>query len=250
MRFFRNKKKRWKRMLLCVLAIFIAVIVFALFYYNKALPEALQIADTMEKSGNDYYFNGDSNVGFIIFSGSKVDEKAYAYMAKLLHEAGHTVVIPNFPIHMSALGTNHGIEIMDENPNIEKWFLIGHSIGGLPISRIAAQNPPKLQGVAFLASYMIMDLSDLDISAIRILASNDEVMDKKRMEEHLDYLPQNSISAVIEGANHQGFGAYASPFNRNGEATISWKEQQEQAIHMILDFFSAQIAENDLEGGN
>lgn len=141
---------------------------------------------------------------------------------------------------MSAFGIGHGTEIMETNPEIEKWFLIGHSLGGLPISRIAAQAPVKLEGIVFLASYMITDLSETNISAIRITAENDKIMNKDKMEENLHYLPNNSISVVLRGANHQGFGAYSS-LSRDGEATISWKEQQEQSVELILDFFKEQI---------
>lgn len=235
-----DKIKRGKKMFLYVIAILMLTIIGSLFYYNKAFPEALEIASIMEKDGNDYYFNGDSNVGFIIFSGAKADEKAYSYMAKLLNEAGHTVVIPKVLFHMSATGINHGFEIMESNPEIEKWVLIGHSLGGLPISHIAVKEPDKLHGIAFLASYMITDLSEIDISAIRITASNDKIMNKNRMEEHLDYLPENSISIVLEGANHQGFAACGS-LSSDGEATMSWKEQQEQTVRLILDFFDVQI---------
>lgn len=42
-----------------------------LLYYNKALPEALAIANTMEKNDSNYYFHGDSDVGFVVFSGLK-----------------------------------------------------------------------------------------------------------------------------------------------------------------------------------
>lgn len=227
-------------MLLCIVVIFIIMIFCSLFYYNKAFPEVLEIANTMEKVGNDYYFKGNSKVGFIIFSGAKADEKAYAYMAKLLNEEGHTAIIPKVMFHLSVTGITHGMEIMESDTEIEKWFLIGHSMGGLPISYIAAKEPAKLQGIAFLASYMVTDLSELDISAIRITASNDRIMNKKRMELHLDYLPENSISVVLEGANHQGFGAYDS-LSRDGEATMSWKEQQEQTVQLILDFFDNQI---------
>lgn len=236
-------------MLLCIVAIFVLIVTVSLFFYNKAFPEALEIANEMEKVGNDYYFNGDSNVGFIIFSGAKADEKAYSYIAKLLHEAGHTVVIPKVLFRMSATGINHGFEIIEANPEIEKWFLIGHSLGGLPVSRIAAGEPAKLQGIAFLASYMITDLSELDISAIRITASNDKIMSKNSLEKNLNYLPKKSTSIMIEGANHQGFGAYDS-LSRDGEATMTWKEQQEQTVLLILDFFDAQINMEDEKNGN
>ncbi|CAM4039794.1 carboxymethylenebutenolidase [Saccharibacillus endophyticus] len=226
-------------MLLYILSVFAIVILCVLFYYNRAFPEASQIAESMQKIENDYYFKGSTEVGFIIFSGAKVDEKAYSYIAKLLYEEGHTVVIPKVLFHMSATGTNRGLEIIEENPQIKKWFLIGHSLGGLPISRIAAQQPDKLQGIAFLASYMITDLSKIDVSAIRITANNDKIMNSKRMEEHLDYLPENSLSIEIDG-NHKGFGAYDS-LSRDGETRSSWKQQQEESVRLILDFFDNQI---------
>lgn len=234
--------KRGKRMFLWITAILILTIISSLLYYNKAYREALDIATTMDRIGDDYYFHGDSKVGFIIFSGAKADEKAYAYMAELLYKEGHTVVIPKVLFYLSATGIKHGFEIMESNPEIEKWILIGHSLGGLPVSRIAVKQPDKLVGIAFLASYMSTDLSAIDIPAIRITASNDKIMNKKMLEQHLDYLPKKSSSIIIAGGNHQGFGAYGS-LSRDGEATMSWKEQQEQTVRLILDFFGAQINE-------
>jgi hypothetical protein len=86
-------------------------------------------------------------------------------------------------------------------------------------------------------------LSELDISAIHIMASHDTFYSKqRRAEERLDYLPENSTITTIEGASHQDFGAYDSLGNRGG-ASLTWKEQQEQAVRLILDFFDAQINE-------
>ena len=236
--------KRGKKMFLWIVAILIIIIIFFLIYYNKAYPEVVEIADTMEKVGDDYYFHGDSNVGFIIFAGAKTDERGYAYMAQLLNKAGHTVVIPKTVFHMGST-VNRGLNIMETNPKIEKWFLLGHSIGGLPISRIAAQKPTNLEGIAFLASITSTDLSELDISAIHIMASNDNFYsDKNRANEHLEYLPKNSTIINMEGASHQGFAATRS---RNGGGTISWKEQQEQGVQLMLDFFDAQINEASRE---
>ena len=234
--------KRGKKMLLIIAAILILIITVVLLYYNKAFPEALEIANTMKKVDNNYYFNGDSGVGFIIFSGAKADEKAYAYIAKLLHEAGHTAVIAKPLFHMTAT-QSRGFAIMESNPEIEKWFLIGHSLGGLPITRIAVQKPAKVQGIAYLASYILADVSELGIPVIRITASNDMTMNKNMMESSSEHLPVNSLEIVIEGANHQGFSAYKA-VGRDGVATMTWKEQQDQTVRLILDFFDVQINED------
>ena len=169
--------KRGKKMIWGILIAFLVVVVlfllYFLFYYNKAHPEALEIVKDMEEADGDYYFYGDSDVGFIIFNGAKADERGYAYIAKLLHDAGHTAVLPKSKFHMSSFETDHGMEIMKNHPEIKKWFLTGHSLGGLPVSQIAAQQPEGLKGIAFLATYMTVDLSETNLSAIRITAEWD-----------------------------------------------------------------------------
>ena len=240
----KRGKKVILKILLIVAVILAAFILFFLFYYNKAHDEALEIVDEMEEVDGDYYFYGDSDVGFIIFNGAKADERGYAYIAKLLHDAGHTAVLPKAKFHMSSFETDHGLEIMRSNPQIKKWILIGHSLGGLPVGQIAAQEPEGLVGVAFLASYMNVDLSETDLSAIRITAELDGVMNRERMEQHLDYLPERSTSVMLEGANHRGFGAYGW-ISFEQEASITWMEQQETSVELILDFFSDEIASSD-----
>jgi len=223
-----------------ILAVFILSI---LFYYNKAFPEAQEIAGKMDVIDGDYWFFGESKVGFMIFTGAQTDEPAYAYIAYLLHGEGFPVVIPKQPFQMSAFGTKHGMEIIDSHTEIEQWILVGHSLGGVPVSRIAAARPDRVIGAAFLATYASIDLSSLDISAIRIIAENDGIMNNDRMSRFNHNLPEDSATVMIEGANHQGFAAYNSRSKRDGEAMISWQEQNELSVRYIFDFFGEQISE-------
>lgn len=241
-----NKRIRKKKIWMIAAIVIAVMLLVAAFFYTPALPEAAEIAKQMKDVDGDLYFYGDSGVGFIIYPGAKADERSYAYIAQQLNAEGHTAVIPNIPLHMSVWGPEQGLEIIEDNPEVEKWFLIGHSLGGLPISQIAAKQPEKLEGIAFVASLMICDLSDTDLSAIRITAEHDGVMPDKMMESNLDYLPESSTSVMIEGANHNQFGAYWHP-GFDGKATITWKEQQDQMISLILDFFDEQIHSEDIE---
>ena len=240
-----NKRIRKKKIWMIAAIVIAVMLLVAAFFYTPALPEAAEIAKQMKDVDGDLYFYGDSGVGFIIYPGAKADERSYAYIAQQLNAEGHTAVIPNIPLHMSVWGPEQGLEIIEDNPEVEKWFLIGHSLGGLPISQIAAKQPEKLEGIAFVASLMICDLSDTDLSAIRITAEHDGVMPDKMMESNLDYLPENSTSVMIEGANHNQFGAYWHP-GFDGKATITWKEQQDQMISLILDFFDELIHSEDI----
>lgn len=224
-----------------VIAILAAFFIFILLYYNKPYPEAAAIGGEMKLIDTDYYFYGKSQTGFIIFAGAKTDDLAYAYIAKLLHDEGHTVVIPKQRFHMSAFGAKHGLEIMQSNPEMATWVLIGHSLGGVPVSRIAAAQPKGLAGVVFLATYASVDLSELDIAALRITAEKDGIMNNERMKKYNGNLPNHSTGILLKGANHSGFGAYRSGSWRDRKATITWQDQNEQTVHLILDFFSEQI---------
>ncbi len=222
----------------CVIIGILALAVMGiLLYHNQAYPEAVAIANDMERVGKDYYFRGESGLGFVIFSGAKTDERAYAYIAKLLHDKGHTVVIPKQLFHLSMFGTKHGMELMTSDSNIKKWILIGHSLGGMPVSRIAAALPGNLQGIVLLATYASVDLSDLDIGAIRITADHDGIMDNDFMQRFDGNLPRGASNLMLQGANHQGFAAYHSTSGRDGKATIPWQEQNEQTVQLILDYF-------------
>ncbi|MCD7863800.1 MAG: alpha/beta hydrolase [Lachnospiraceae bacterium] len=230
--------------LFVILIILILALLAILLYHNQAYPEAVAIANEMERTGRDYYFHGDSHIGFIIFSGAKTDEKAYAYVAKLLHDKGYTVVIPKQLFHLSMFGTKHGQEIMVSNPEIRKWILIGHSLGGMPVSRIASAQPENLYGIAFLATYASVDLSALEIGAIRLTADHDGIMNNDFMMRYDCNLPHDAANIMLRGANHQGFAAYHSTSGRDGEASLSWQEQNEQTVQLILDYFFPQHTES------
>ncbi len=227
---------------LTILAVFVAFILVVLLYHSNAYPETQEIVDEMEVENRDYWLHGESDVGFMIFTGAKVNETGYAYIANLLHEAGYTVVIPNEPFTMSAFGTNHGIEIIKEHTEIKKWILIGHSLGGVPVTRIAARAPEYLTGIVYLASYASSDLSGLDFPALRITAENDGVMNNERMNSYEHNLPAGSETVMLEGGIHRGFGSYLSRFSREEETTLTWKEQNELSVEIILDFYADEIA--------
>ncbi len=229
------------RILLVILIVILVFFTVVLLYCNKPYPEAAAIAKEMTLIGRDYWFIGDSGVGFLLFSGAESDDRSYAYLAKLLHDAGHTVVIPKQRFQMSAFGTGHGREIIDTHPEIKKWILIGHSLGGMPVTHVAETHAEHLTGIVFLATYASADLTGLPFPALRISADHDGVMNNERMDAYAGNLPAGSKSVMLTGANHRGFGGYQSRSKRDGHATMTWQEQNEEAIRLVLAFYEERI---------
>ena len=205
--------------------------------YYRALPEAVSVADEMEKEDGNLYFRGQNKTGFIIYPGGKVDEKAYSLLAKGLHEHGYTVAIAKAPLHLSIFNSNLAKPIIDHNPQIEQWVIIGHSLGGTSASIYVNEYPEKIKGLVFLGSYPYKDLSKENILALSIMGSNDHVLNKKKAEKAKNYYPENTRYEVIQGGNHAGFGNYG-PQKGDGVSEITVQEQQAQTINLILEYMS------------
>ncbi len=231
----------------CILAVIVIFLLVVLLYHNNAYPQTQEIAEQMDQEGKDYWFYGDSDVGFIIFAGAKSDEKGYSYLAQLLNEQGYTVVIPKQPFYMSSFGARHAEEIMEEHTEVRRWILIGHSLGGLPVSRIADEEPERLAGIVFLATMSMRDLTDLPFPALRISADNDGIMNNERMDRSDGNLPAGSESIMLTGANHNGFSGYKPGSRRDGEAAMTWQEQNEMTVQLILEFYADSIAAIEAE---
>ncbi len=214
----------------------IAVTIFINDYY-RALPEAISMANKMEKADGDLFFRGDSKTGLIIYPGGKVDEKAYSVLAKGLNEHGYTVAIAKAPLHLSIFNSNLAKPIIEANPQIDGWVIIGHSLGGTSASIYAEKHPEKIKGLVFLGSYPYKDLSKQNIFALSITGSNDHILDKAKAEKANEYYPANTRSEIIQGGNHAGFGNYGTQ-KGDGASEITVQEQQTQTINLILECLS------------
>ncbi len=215
--------------------ILVCVSIFMIYVsdYSKADETAMAI---YEENGNSLEFVGDNkDVGFIIYPGGKVDEIAYVGIAKLLNDKGYTSVIASFPFNIGFMGINKADEIIAEYPDIDKWVLVGHSLGGVAGSVYVEENSDKIDGLVFLASYSTDDLKDNDVEVLSIVGSNDTVLNRESYDEAKVNYDEDSKEIVIEGGNHSGFGDYGDQ-KGDGESTITNAEQQQITVDAIIEF--------------
>lgn len=123
---------------------------------------------------------------------------------------------------MAIFDVDRADEIMDEFPDIKKWYIGGHSMGGAMASNYAAKNQDKLEGLILLASYIYGDYPDNKTLTI-YGTLNTSVWEK------IDY--EKNIIA-IQGGNHAQFGNYGKQ-KGDAEATISREEQQDITVEAI-----------------
>ena len=180
--------------------------------------------------------------GFIFYPGGHVDPRAYAPPARALAAQGYLVAITPMPLTLAILSPNRADDVIKNHPEIEHWYIGGHSLGGATAAIYADRNPDAVDGVVFWAAYppdsnSLADQPDLQVASI--YGTLDGLATPAKIEASKALLPPNTTYVPIEGGNHAQFGYYG-PQDGDNEATITREEQQTQVISATLAALSGQ----------
>ncbi|MGM0804397.1 MAG: alpha/beta hydrolase [Bacillota bacterium] len=183
----------------------------------------------------------NKEVGIIIYPGAKVEPEAYGYLGKRLSDAGYTVGIPKFNLNLAMLEANKAKEWIKRKPSIKKWFIGGHSLGGVSAAAFANENPDVIEGVILLASYPANgdDFSNKDTPILSIYAEKDGLTTKDKIEETKSLLSRETVLFEIKGGNHAQFGMYGEQKGDN-QADISARSQQDLIADEMIKWLDNQ----------
>ena len=178
--------------------------------------------------------NTTATTGFIFYPGGRVDYRAYAPVLRKIAAQGYFVVLLKVPLNLALFSPNAALPVFDAYPEIVHWAVGGHSLGGVAAALFVSNNPGKVEGIAFWASYPADDkLLNSNIKIVSIYGTKDGLGTIASIEKYKKLLPQNTVYVPIEGGNHGQFGAYG-PQPGDNPATISSEEQWNQtAINTI-----------------
>ena len=117
-------------------------------------------------------------------------------------------------------------------PNIQRWAVGGHSLGGVAAALYVRD---RIDGIVFWASYPADDaLKNTNMKTLSIYGTRDmggmDAFDKSQGK-----LPADTEFVVIDGGNHGQFGDYGFQPGDN-EAAISRAEQQSQTVDATVRF--------------
>ena len=149
--------------------------------------------------------------------------------------------------HLAFGDPNAAVGVRADFPDVGAWWVGGHSLGGSMAAQYAVDHAGDgtLDGLVLLGSYSASDLSSTNLGAISLYGSNDQVLNRAKLEDNADLLPKGAETVEIEGGNHAGFGAYG-PQSGDGEASITPAEQQSQTADAIDRYIRARYAEPSL----
>ena len=178
-----------------------------------------------------------SEIGIVFYPGGLVDPVSYAPLLKRIATSGVSCFLVEMPLNLAVLSPNRAKNILKDNPEIRRWILAGHSLGGSMAAKFAYYNQGRVDGLILLASYPGKDtsLSESGIHVLSIYGSNDKVLDIEALESGKALLPEGTTYLTLRGGNHAQFGYYG-PQRGDGDALITLLEQQEMTVSAILSF--------------
>lgn len=222
----RMNKNRWLKF--CVIAVMLLCGVcwwYVLDYYHAddvAVAAMSSAADVVVRQDVNTvaFIPGEADTGFILYPGDKVEHTAYAPLMRALADNGVLCVLVEMPLNLAVLDMNAADGIPEMYPQIDSWYIGGHSLGGSMAASHAAKNASVYDGLVLLASYSTADLSSAGLKVISIYGSEGGVLNMDKYAENKVNLPASFEEAVIEGGCHAGFGSYG-PQAGDGAATIT-----------------------------
>jgi len=238
----KNKKKVAALGAACVVLLLAVVCVAYVNDYYRADESAVQafapvepvVRQTLE-DGTLVYVPEVPKAGFIFYPGGKVEHAAYEPLMEACAAKGFLCVLVEMPFRLAVLDINAADGIREQFPDIHRWYIGGHSLGGSMAASYLGEHAEEYEGLILLGSYSTEDLSGTNVEVLSVYGSEDGVLNRDKYKECIANLPGDYSEVVIEGGCHAWFGMYGAQ-SGDGVPSISNEEQIHQTAQALADF--------------
>ena len=228
-----------RKLLLIPLALLVVIGIGCGIYlgdYYRADAGAIALTDGME--GDLVWAPEDAQAGLIFYPGGKVDHAAYAPLMEALADRGILCVVTEMPFHLAVLDIDAAAGIQSQHPEVERWYIGGHSLGGSMAAAYLDSCVEDYEGLILLAAYSTADLRESGLDVLSIYGSEDQVLDRENYGEYRQNLPEDFRELVIDGGCHAGFALYG-PQDGDGVPAITAEEQIAITAEAIAEMVGA-----------
>ena len=239
-----DKRKRRKSIIGIVLISMVVLIAICAFYlgdYYHANEKAIAafendaaITVTELENGNLVFEPESAKTGLIFYPGGKEEYTSYIPLMKACADQGILCVLVEMPFNLAVFDVNAADGIQEKYPEIEEWYIGGHSLGGSMAASYLADNAEEYDGLILLGSYAATDLSDTDLDVLSIYGSEDKVMNREKYDDNKSNLPEDFTEIVIDGGCHAYFGMYGAQ-DGDGTPVITNEEQIALTVEQVVE---------------
>ena len=241
-----SKKKRIFVVILFILAIcLVGGAIYVNDYYHASEeaifafePTSLKTIEVEKLENNTIVYKPENpSKGLIFYPGGKVEYTAYEPLMKELASNGILCTLVEMPFNLAILDTAAADGLLELYPEVEDWYIGGHSLGGSAASMYLEKNFSNFDGLVLLGSYSTSDLGNTGLEVLSIYGSEDKVMNYENYKENLANLPEDYKEVIIDGGCHAYFGMYGNQ-EGDGTPTITNEEQIKITAKEIIEFLN------------
>nr|WP_233265135.1 alpha/beta hydrolase [Halomarina oriensis] len=173
----------------------------------------------------------------ILYPGALVPTEAYVPLAgDVAREAGMAVHLVDVPLNLAILDVDAASAVVDAHPDVDRWYVGGHSLGGAMACRYADANADELAGVVLLGAYCEADVRDTDLDVLTVVGTRDSVVNRAAVERSRALVPDDARFVAVEGMNHTQVGVYSGQADTDG--TIPNVEARQRVATAVADWLT------------
>ena len=185
------------------------------------------------EQGHLVFESDAADTGFIFYPGGKVEYTSYIPLMRALSAEGILCILVEMPFNLAVFDINAAEGIQEQYPQIEEWYIGGHSLGGSMAASYLSKEFLQFEGLVLLGSYSTVDLSETELEVLSVYGSEDRVMIQEKYEENKMNLPSTFTEVVIDGGCHSYFGMYGAQ-EGDGTPSIKNEDQIAQTVDAIM----------------
>lgn len=242
-----HRRARW-RIGLAVPALIVCLVTVALLAWSRPFPAApvavaaMESSTTVRVSDRISWYEMESirknrfgrevkpTTGLIFYPGARVDARAYANLLKPLAASGYLVVVLKEPFGIGLIHVDHADGVLQVHPDIARWAVGGHSLGGVAASSFADAHPAQVKGLLLYASYPASKLHRTDLKVVSISGTSDGLATPTKVAASKPDLPARTTRFIaVKGGVHAFFGDYG-PQPGDGTPTVARATAQAQIV--------------------
>jgi pimeloyl-ACP methyl ester carboxylesterase len=164
--------------------------------------------------------------------------RGYSPVLRRLAARGYLVVAVPMPLNMAIFGVNRADDVRAAFPDVKRWVIAGHSMGGAMAARYAHRHPDDLAGLVIWDSRPAESdtLVDVKYPVWHIHRATADGRPPEKFEKYRNLFPSTSNWVPLPGGIHMQFGSFVGgTYKEEWTATITREEQQDLVVTGTLN---------------
>ena len=180
----------------------------------------------------------EPTTGLILYPGAACDVRGYAPVLRRVAERGYLVVGVPMPLNMAILAPDRADDVRAAFPEVRRWVIAGHSMGGAMAAHYAHGHPDDLAGVILWDAYPaeVNPLGDIRFPVWHIHRATAVGRAPEKLERMRHLFPVTSTWVPVPGGIHMQFGSFlGGGYKEEWTATITVQEQHDVVVTGTLN---------------